>query len=246
MSFRNWTAISTGAIALVGMVAWSATAASTIEDDSRKMSDLSADTPIDIRPEALRSEPSLIAPAAAAAGISSDTISIPGVPDRLLGKALASLDQHRGSLAQTGRIGIVDYAAPSSKPRFYIIDLTNRTAEVLRVTHGSGSDPNHDGYLDRFSDIEGSNATSRGAYRTAEVYSGKYGRAERLDGLDDSNRTARERAIVIHNAWYAEPDIALKQKKLGRSQGCFAFSAQDLPQVMAALPPGSLIYADKV
>ncbi len=247
MNFRNWTAISAVAFALVGSLALTATAIPTQASSAHGASKAArSDGPIDIRPASLRSETPIPALTPVSVSNITDRSNIPGVPAKLLSKALASLDAHRGELAHTDRIGIVDYAAPSSKPRFYIVDLNTRTARALRVTHGSGSDPDHDGYLDRFSDVDGSNATSRGAYRTAEVYNGKYGRAERLDGLDSSNRTARERAIVIHNAWYAEPAIAVSQKKLGRSQGCFAFSARDLPQVMAALPQGSLIYADKI
>ncbi|WP_420605216.1 murein L,D-transpeptidase catalytic domain-containing protein [Novosphingopyxis sp.] len=245
MSFRNWTAVCAGALALLGTVALAATAIPTeASTTDRGTAFATADRTIAVRPAALHAETPLAVHAAPArSGVSPH---IDGVPQKLLAKAIDSLARHRGELAQTRRIGIVDYAAHSSSPRFYIVDLERRTAHALRVTHGSGSDPDHDGYLDRFSDRDGSNATSRGAYRTAEVYDGRYGRAERLDGLDASNRTARARAIVIHNAWYAEPAIVASQKKLGRSQGCFAFSAHDLPEVMDDLPPGSLIYADKI
>lgn len=170
---------------------------------------------------------------------------IPGVPALLLDRARASLAAHRGELANTQIIGIADFAVHSSKPRFYIVDLARGTVRSFRVTHGSGSDRDHDGYLDLFSNVDGSNATSSGAFRTGEVYDGAYGRAERLDGLDASNSAARSRAIVMHTAWYAEPDVVAAQHKLGRSQGCFTFSAEDLPAVMASLPPGSLIYADR-
>ena len=251
MTIRSWTAVSAGTLALMGGLALGIavipSAASTPERETR----VTLADEIRVEPSALRGDAVLTDRTAAVRdpAITSTPAKAPasigGVPPKLLERALASLDEHRGELSQTGRIGIVDYAAHSSKPRFYIVDLDTRTATALRVTHGSGSDPDHDGYLDRFSDVDGSSATSRGAYRTAEVYDGKYGRAERLDGLDASNRTARARAIVIHNAWYAEPGIVDSQKKLGRSQGCFAFSAHDLPQVMSALPPGSLIYADK-
>ena len=255
MTIRSWTAISAGTLALMGGLALSVavfpSAANTPDRETRvKLADEIRIEPAALRRGAVLERPAAVAPASVAKAAmnpapASHPASIDGIPPKLLDRALSSLDRHRAELSQTARIGIVDYAEHSSKPRFYIVDLDARTATALRVTHGSGSDPDHDGYLDRFSDVDGSNATSRGAYRTAEVYDGKYGRAERLDGLDASNRTARDRAIVIHNAWYAEPGIVASQKKLGRSQGCFAFSAHDLPQVMRALPPGSLIYADK-
>ena len=37
----------------------------------------------------------------------------------------------------------------------------------------------------------------------------------------------KPRAIVIHNAWYAEADMIQLHGKLGRSEGCFAFSRDE-------------------
>ncbi|WP_421732041.1 murein L,D-transpeptidase catalytic domain-containing protein [Brevundimonas sp.] len=42
-----------------------------------------------------------------------------------------------------------------------------------------------------------------------------------LDGLEYSNDRARERAIIIHGADYADPDFLAREGKLGRSYGCF-------------------------
>ena len=46
----------------------------------------------------------------------------------------------------------------------------------------------------------------------------------KVHGLDWTNNNAEARAIVIHNAWYAEPEMIAQHGKLGRSEGCFAFS----------------------
>jgi hypothetical protein len=51
---------------------------------------------------------------------------------------------------------------------------------------------------------------------------------------------------VIHNAWYAEPDMIAAHGKLGRSEGCFAFSRASQWQVMHRLANGRMIYADKL
>jgi hypothetical protein len=51
---------------------------------------------------------------------------------------------------------------------------------------------------------------------------------------------------VIHPAWYVSQSIAEQQGKVGRSQGCFAFSFDDIGQVLARVAPGSLLYAGKV
>ena len=247
MGLRHWTMASAGGLLLAGgatLAAFPVEGSASTAEGSHAAAENAPD--LDDRAASFRPETHAAVPSIGAVPTMDMPSSIAGVPDALLHRALAALETHRGDLANTTTIGIADYAAHSSMPRFFIVDLEQRTARAVRVTHGSGSDRDHDGYLDRFSDEDGSNATSRGAYRTAEVYDGKYGQAERLDGLDPSNRTARSRAIVMHHAWYAEPDVVAKQKRLGRSQGCFAFASADLPAVMKALPPGSMIYADKI
>ena len=113
------------------------------------------------------------------------------------------------------------------------------------VAHGRGSDPEHSGWLQSFSNSHGSLATSRGAYVTGERYSGKYGLSLRLRGLDDSNDQAFERAIVIHGAGYVGEHMIRDYGKLGRSEGCFAVAQTDLYGVMARLPSGHMIFADK-
>jgi len=68
----------------------------------------------------------------------------------------------------------------------------------------------------------------------------------KVHGLDWSNNNAESRAIVIHNAWYAEPEMIPEHGKLGRSEGCFAFSRDSQWAVMTRLAGGRMIYADKL
>ena len=96
---------------------------------------------------------------------------------------------------------------PSNEERFHVVDLRSGEVESFRVAHGSGSDPEHSGFLERFSNDFGSYASSNGAYTTGEYYHGKYGLSMKTHGRDWSNYNAEPRAIVIHNAWYAEPDM---------------------------------------
>ena len=100
------------------------------------------------------------------------------------------------------------------------------TVESHRVAHGRGSDPDHSGFLERFSNDFGSYATSNGTYTTGDYYDGKYGLSMKVRGLDWTNNNAEPRAIVIHNAWYAEPDMIALHGMLGRSEGCFAMAAR--------------------
>lgn len=175
------------------------------------------------------------------------TVAAPmGVPAELYARAKAALDMHGAAIRHRDIIGIVDFSAGSHLPRFHVVHLASGYVESHLVAHGRGSDPEHTGYLERFSNRVGSEASSNGAYATADLYHGKYGLSMKVHGLDWSNNNAEARAIVIHNAWYAEPDMIAQHGKLGRSEGCFAFSRRSQWDVMHRLGDGRLIYADKL
>lgn len=167
-----------------------------------------------------------------------------GIDPQLFARAKAALDQHQIYARDT--IGIADFSRPSSEPRFHVVDLASGQVQSHRVCHGRGSDPAHSGYLERFSNDFGSYATSNGTYVTTDYYEGKYGLSLRVRGLDYSNSNAEPRAIVIHNAWYAEDDMIPLHGQLGRSEGCFAMSKQSQFEVMRRLAGGRMIYADKL
>ena len=150
------------------------------------------------------------------------------------------------NIHQTDRVGVVDFGLPSSRPRFALIDMVAGKIEMFPVTHGRGSDPQHDGWLKRFSNVPGSLASSRGAYRTSDYYWGANGSSMRLAGLETDNSNADMRAIVVHGAWYAEPSLIATQGKLGRSEGCFVFGEELLPMILYKLGPGRLLFADKL
>ena len=169
-----------------------------------------------------------------------------GIDPVLFDKAKAALQSHRFFIPRRDVIGIVDFAKASNSGRFHVVDLESGRVESHLVAHGRGSDPDHSGYLERFSNDFGSHATSNGTYTTGEYYQGKYGLSLKTRGHDWSNSNAEPRAIVIHNAWYAEPEVVAEHGKLGRSQGCFAFSRKDQWSVMQKLAGGRMIYADKI
>jgi hypothetical protein len=165
---------------------------------------------------------------------------------RILAIAKEQLERNRSRLWRTDIVGVADYALPSSLPRFHFADLEKGTVRSFLVAHGRGSDPEHDGFLKYFSNQPGSNATSRGAYITNEWYKGKYGTSIRLVGVDPENSAALERLIVIHPAWYANPDMLDKWGKLGRSDGCFAMGEGDFNEALWHLSGGRLLYADRL
>lgn len=149
-------------------------------------------------------------------------------------------------LWRTDLVGVADYAMPSWKPRLHFANLENGTVRSFLTAHGRGSDPEHDGWLKSFSNVPGSEATSRGAYLTCEWYRGKYGTSIRLVGLDNDNSLALDRAIVMHSAWYVEQGMITKWGKIGRSEGCFAMGPADFNEALWHLSGGRLLFADRI
>jgi hypothetical protein len=170
----------------------------------------------------------------------------PVIDSSLVARARAAFDRHRNSLDHIETVGIVDFAKASGEPRFFLLDTNTGRVSRHLVAHGRGSDPAHTGFLQRFSNQPGSEASSNGAYVTGDYYPGHYGRAMRVKGLDASNSNAESRAIVVHSAWYAEPDVLASNGRLGRSEGCFAMSHASLQEVLARLGPGRFLYADRL
>ena len=169
----------------------------------------------------------------------------PAVDRTLLARALDALARHNGAIWSRDVVAIADFGLPSIQPRLHLIDILAGTTTSLRVAHGRGSDPDHSGMLQSFSNVVGLAATSEGAYLTGETYVGVHGASRRLIGLDPSDDQAEARAIVIHSAWYANADVAQRQGKLGRSDGCFAVAEGDIATVLARLGQGRLLYAGR-
>jgi hypothetical protein len=180
---------------------------------------------------------------------SSDPVPATLAPDldkpRLLPRALAALDAHPARIMHRDMVGVVDFAEPSRSPRFHLIDIASGRVDTRLVAHGSGSDPDRSGWVERFSNEPGSNASSRGAFVTGEGYSGKHGPSRRLVGLDPENSLAESRGIVIHAASYVSATMAAAQGRIGRSQGCFAVAVDAIDEVLQRLGPGRLLLAWK-
>lgn len=163
----------------------------------------------------------------------------------LLEQAKVALETHAQALSVRDRLVLADYSVPSRVARLHLVDLLNGTVRRLLVSHGRGSDPGHSGWLEHFSNVPGSLASSAGAYCAGAEYVGKHGRSQRLIGLEPTNSNAEARAIVVHGAWYVGPDMVRQHGKLGRSEGCFAVAPDDLATFMNHLQPGTLLFAGK-
>ncbi|MBY6216767.1 murein L,D-transpeptidase catalytic domain-containing protein [Qipengyuania aquimaris] len=165
---------------------------------------------------------------------------------QLIAIAREQLDRVGADIWKKDIVGIADFGLHSANQRFHFVDLVNERVESFFVSHGTGSDSEHDGWLKRYSNIEGSEATSRGAYMTRSWYRGRYGTSIRLDGLDPTNSNALPRAIVMHPAEYARPEHIGRWGKLGRSNGCFALGPDQFAKVLLDLSGGRLLYAESL
>ena len=160
--------------------------------------------------------------------------------------ARRELDRAGDAIWRRDIVGICDYGVHSARQRFYLVNLAQEEVKAVHVSHGSGSDRNHDGWLENYSNEEGSHASSRGAYVTWEWYQGRYGTSVRLGGLDETNEAALRRYIVMHRAAYSEPSHLQRWGKMGRSNGCFAFGTQDFREMLLNLSGGRLLYCDSL
>ncbi|MEJ2408709.1 MAG: murein L,D-transpeptidase catalytic domain family protein [Novosphingobium sp.] len=165
---------------------------------------------------------------------------------RILEVAASQIQRVGAKVWRGDLVGVADFAQPSWKPRLHFANLEAGTVRSFLLAHGKGSDPAHSGWLQRFSNVPGSEATSRGAFLTCEWYKGKYGTSIRLKGMDPDNSLALERAIVMHPAWYVDQAMIDKWGKLGRSEGCFAMSNENFNEALWHLSGGRLLFADRI
>ena len=161
------------------------------------------------------------------------------IPQDLKRKALDYYQANSGRITNRKYIGIVDFAAHSSKARFFILNVESGEVHAIHVAHGAGSDPDADGYATRFSNVPDSKASSLGFYLTGALYSGSHGKSMRLLGLSSTNSNVLSRAVVIHESAYVR-EASVRQ---GRSFGCLAVSTTEIRYVLSALNGGALIYA---
>lgn len=158
---------------------------------------------------------------------------------KALAEAVVYFDKNQSRIKNRNYMSLIDFSKRSTEPRFFIVDMISGSVWPIRTAHGKGSDSNHDGVAEKFSDKSGSNASSLGYYLAAETYIGKHGLSLRLDGLSGTNSAARARAVVIHGASYVKEAPVIQ----GRSWGCPAIAMHFRDRVLNMLKGGSLIYA---
>lgn len=137
---------------------------------------------------------------------------------------------------------VIDYSLPSNKQRMWVFDVRNeRLLYNTYVAHGKNSGVN---VAKSFSNRESSKQSSLGTYITKDTYIGHKGYSLNLQGLDRGyNDNAYNRRVVIHGAWYMEPDFIKRAGRAGLSWGCPAIAQTLAKPVINTIKNGSVIFA---
>ncbi|MGL5318814.1 MAG: murein L,D-transpeptidase catalytic domain family protein [Bacteroidales bacterium] len=161
------------------------------------------------------------------------------IPYNAFKQALAGYKQIDGK--KKNLLTFIDFTKASTEERFFVIDLEKRKILFNTVvSHGRNSGLK---YATKFSNKNGSYQSSLGFYLTGGTYMGKNGYSMQLDGLEKGiNDRARERAIVVHGAPYANPSIIKATGRLGRSQGCPALPQSLSKKIIDVIKNGSVLY----
>lgn len=155
--------------------------------------------------------------------------------------ALAAHDR-AWSLGLTSKtvVAVIDYSLPSSDRRLWVVDLASgQTLAMEHVAHGSRSGGV---WATTFSNRDGSNQSSLGAFVTANRYFGIRGLSLRLRGLEPGiNDRALARGIVLHGTTGVSAERA-RQGRMGRTEGCPAVSVEAARRLIPLVEEGVLLY----
>lgn len=137
---------------------------------------------------------------------------------------------------------VIDYSLPSSKQRMWVFDMSHeRLLYNTYVAHGQNSGMNTPSH---FSNNPSSKQTSLGTFVTKDTYMGSNGYSLNLQGLEKGfNDNAYNRRVVIHGAWYVEPDYIRKSGRAGRSWGCPSIAKTLAKPVINTIKGGSVVFA---
>lgn len=171
-----------------------------------------------------------------------DEADLAGIIDRdVFEAAYESIEAH-GLETNRGTLAIADMSQPSTAKRLVLVDLGSHELILQTwVAHGSGSG----GLIARrFSNRDGSHATSLGLYRVgSQIASPKHGASLLLEGLDKGvNDRARRREVILHGADYVSKRYIAQTGRLGRSWGCPAVPRAEMKRVISALEGDGLLY----
>jgi hypothetical protein len=112
---------------------------------------------------------------------------------------------------------LIDMSLPSGQNRFFVYDLKKDTVRNAgTVTHGRCNQTWLEGR--KYDNTPGCGCTSLGKYKIGYSYTGRFGLAFKLHGLDKTNSNAFKRFVVLH-AHECVPETEV-QDEICQSDGC--------------------------
>ncbi len=146
-----------------------------------------------------------------------------------------------GRISKDSILTIIDFSKSSKEKRMFVIDL--KSEKILFnnvVAHGKNTGLE---YAKHFSNTPSSHQSSLGFYITDKPYNGSNGYSLALEGIEPGyNDKARERAIVIHGASYANEKTIQQKGYLGRSFGCPALPVNINQKIINNIKEGNCVF----
>ena len=162
---------------------------------------------------------------------------------RLYGHAKPLLAYAKQHVYNTNICFLVDMSIESGKNRFFVYDLKRSgVVDAGLVAHGRCNKNWLSGR--QYGNEVGCGCTSLGKYKIGNPYTGRFGRAYKLQGLDATNNNAFKRFVVLHS--YTDvPNAEVDPLPICQSDGCPMVSAaflQKLGKIIDQSPQPVLLY----
>ncbi len=146
-------------------------------------------------------------------------------------KKLQSFGQEAKSFCKKNRFNtstcfLIDMNLPSGRDRFFVYDMQKDSVlNAGLVAHGSCNYT----FLEavKFSNTPGCGCSASGKYKVGGKYTGRFGLAYKLYGLEKTNSNAFTRNIVLHS-YYLVPDKETDPVPICNSLGCAMVSGSYL------------------
>jgi len=145
-------------------------------------------------------------------------------------------------LSKDSILTIIDYSRSSKEKRMFVIDLKSKQLLFNSVVaHGRNTGEE---FAKRFSNQLNSHQSSIGFYITEKPYQGSNGYSLILEGVEGGfNDKAKQRAIVIHGADYANEQMIKTKGYLGRSFGCPSLPPGLNKKIIETIKEGNCVFA---
>lgn len=112
-------------------------------------------------------------------------------------------------------IFFINYGLPSNRERFFVLDLEH--CLILERGLACSGRVNEEGRV-RFSNVPGSNCSSKGLMKIGEKYTGQFGKSFRLHGMESGNSNVLNRFVVLHSHECVPDEVV--EYNICNSQGC--------------------------